>query len=97
GLNIAMALQAASDDPQERQAVRALYYASVVVRQSLASMMQSLLGVYGGEQFATGLKVMRRALADDIAACTSSVPTAQLRTLLQGLQSCGQLSGVLCN
>ena len=95
GLNIAMALHAASDDPQERQAVRALYYASVVVRQSLATMMQSLLGVYGGEQFAAGLNLMRRALADDIAASASSIPSAKLRTLLLGLQSCGQLGGVL--
>ncbi|TFY86924.1 YopN family type III secretion system gatekeeper subunit [Pseudomonas kairouanensis] len=95
GLNIALALQAASDDPQERQAMRALYYASVVVRQSLATMMQSLLGVYGGEQFAAGLNVMRRALADDIAAQASSIPSAKLRTLLLGLQSCGQLGSVL--
>ena len=97
GLNIAMALHVATDDPQERQAVRALYYATVVLRQSLATMMQSLLGVYGGEQFAAGLNVMRRALADDIAAQASSIPSAKLRTLLIGLQSCGQLGGALSN
>lgn len=95
GLNIAMTLQAASGDPQERQAVRALYYANVVVRQSLASMMQALLGMYGGERFADGLNIMRRALADDVAALASSIPTDRLRTLLLGLQSCGQLGGVL--
>ncbi|WP_348748614.1 TyeA family type III secretion system gatekeeper subunit [Pseudomonas rhodesiae] len=95
GLNIASALQAAGIDPQERQALRTLYYASVVARQSLATMMQALLGVYGGERFHDGLKIMRKALADDIAALVSSSPTAVLRTLLLGLQSCGQLSGVL--
>ncbi|MGH8450511.1 TyeA family type III secretion system gatekeeper subunit [Pseudomonas sp.] len=95
GLNIAVALQAACVDPQERQALRTLYYASVVTRQSLATMMQALLGVYGGERFADGLKVMRKALADDIAASVSSLPTPLLRTLLLGLQSCGQLSAVL--
>ncbi|MBB4815681.1 MULTISPECIES: TyeA family type III secretion system gatekeeper subunit [Pseudomonas] len=95
GLNIASALQTASIDPQERQALRTLYYASVVARQSLATMMQALLGVYGGERFHDGLKIMRKALADDIAALVSSSPTAVLRTLLLGLQSCGQLSGVL--
>ncbi|MBN2990747.1 type III secretion system gatekeeper subunit SctW [Pseudomonas cedrina subsp. fulgida] len=95
GLNIALALQAASVDPQERQALRMLYYASVVTRQSLATMMQALLGVYGGERFGDGLKVMRKALADDIAAKVSSMPTPLLRSLLLGLQSCGQLSGVL--
>lgn len=97
GLNIALALQRASDDPHERQALRTLYYASVVTRQSLATMMQALLGVYGSEQFSRGLQMMRKALADDIAALVSSVPTALLRTLLIGLQSCGQLSGVLTN
>lgn len=97
GLNIAMALHVATDDPQERQAVRTLYYATVVLRQSLATMMQSLLGVYGGEQFAVGLNVMRRALADDIAAQASSIPSAKLRTLLVGLQSCAELGGALSN
>lgn len=95
GLNIALTLQAASVDPQERQALRTLYYASVVTRQSLTTMMQALLGVYGGERLADGLKVMRKALADDIAAKVSSLPTPLLRSLLLGLQSCGQLSGVL--
>lgn len=95
GLNIATALQSVAVDPHERQALRALYYASVVTRQSLATMMQALLGIYGGERFAEGLKVMRKALADDIAALVSSMPTPLLRTLLLGLQSCGQLSAVL--
>ena len=95
GLNIAVALQAACVDPNERQALRALYYTSVVTRQSLATMMQALLGVYGGEGFSTGLGIMRKALADDIAAMVSSMPTPLLRTLLLGLQSCGQLSAVL--
>jgi type III secretion protein W len=99
GLNIALALQSAGVDPQERQALRLLYYASVVTRQSLSTMMQALLGVYGGEQFHFGLNVMRKALADDLAAKVSSLPTPLLRTLLQGLRDCGQLSSVLagCN
>ena len=97
GLNIAMALQTAGGDPQERQALRALYYASVVTRQSLATMMQALLGVYGDDRFAHGLNVMSSALTADIAAHVSSVPTAMLRTLLVGLRSCGALSGVLCS
>lgn len=97
GLNIAQALQASSDDPSLRQAVRSVYYASVVARQSLASMMQALLGLFGGDEFGRGLKLMRRALADDIAAYCPSLPTAQLRTLLLGLSSCGQLGSVLAS
>ncbi|WP_010177053.1 type III secretion system gatekeeper subunit SctW [Pseudomonas sp. PAMC 25886] len=95
GLNIALALQASSDDPNLRQAVRHVYYASVVARQSLAGMMNALLGLFGGNEFGHGLKLMRRALADDIAAHSPSLPTAQLRTLLMGLRSCGQLGSVL--
>ncbi|RQO44044.1 HrpJ domain-containing protein [Pseudomonas sp. KBW05] len=95
GLNTAGALLASAIDPQERQALRTLYYTNVVTRQSLATMMHSLLGLYGGERFAEGLNVMRKALADDIAAKVSSMPTPLLRTLLLGLKSCGQLGGVL--
>ncbi|WP_095183761.1 TyeA family type III secretion system gatekeeper subunit [Pseudomonas sp. Irchel 3H9] len=95
GLNIATALQAAVADPHERQKLRQLYYASVVTRQSLATMMQALLGDYSGERFRDVLNAMRKALADDLAALVSSMPTPLLRTLLLGLQSCGQLSAVL--
>lgn len=95
GLNIAKALQAGGGDPQELQALRTLYYASVVSRQSLATIMQALLGVYGSERFAAGLLVMLKALSDDIAAHVSSIPTARLQTLLRGLQSCEQLTGCL--
>ncbi|NIL20231.1 type III secretion system gatekeeper subunit SctW [Pseudomonas sp. AN3A02] len=97
GLNTALALQASSDDPQLRQAVRGVYYASVVTRQSLATMLQALLGLFGGDDFGLGLKLMRRALADDIAALTPSIASAKLLTLLVGLRGCDQLGGILCN
>lgn len=87
GLNIAAALQRATDDPQERQAIRTLYYASVVTRQSLSTMMHALLGMYGGERFVDGLNVMRRALADDVAAHAPSVPDVRLRALLRGCRA----------
>lgn len=96
GLNTAHSLLKGCQDPDLRQAVRQLYYASVVVRQSLALVMQSLLGLFGSEGFNNGLQLMRRALADDVAARSPSSPTVQLRTLLLGLQACGQLNGVLC-
>jgi len=97
GLNTALALQASSDDPQLRQAVRGVYYASVVNRQSLATLLQALLGLFGGEEFGQGLKLMRRALADDIAALTPSIASAKLLTLLVGLRGCDQLGGILSN
>lgn len=95
GLNTALALQASSDDPQLRQAVRGVYYASVVNRQSLAAMLQALLGLFGGDEIGQGLKLMRRALADDIAALTPSIASAKLLTLLVGLRGCDQLGGIL--
>lgn len=95
GLNTAAAFEEGCPNLQERMAVRMLYYESVVPHQSLPTMLQKLLDVYGVERFPEGLKVMQRALADDIAAKVSSSPNASLRTLLLGLQSCGQLSGVL--
>jgi len=97
GLNTALALQASSDDPELRQAVRGVYYASVVTRQSLATMLQALLGLFGGEDLGRGLKLMRRALADDIAALTPSITSTKLLTLLVGLRGCDQLGGTLSN
>lgn len=95
GLKIATALTQAGGDPQERQALRALYYSSVATRQSLVTMMQALLGVYGGDTFSARLSSMRKALADDIAVLVSAMTTPRLRTLLLALQSCGKLGSVL--
>lgn len=97
GLNIALALKQASADPQERQDVRALYYASVVVRQSLALMLQTLLKMYGPTDFSRGVGLMTQALNGDIAAHTQSVPTEKLRLLLKGLGECRELRSVLGN
>lgn len=95
GMNIAEALRASGGDPQLRQAVRRLYYDTVVLKQSLPTMMQALLGLFGEAAFVSGLDMMRRALADDIAAHSPSRPTALLRTLLIGLAASTQLSSVL--
>ncbi|MFB4392050.1 MULTISPECIES: type III secretion system gatekeeper subunit SctW [unclassified Pseudomonas] len=95
GMNIAEALRAAGGDPQLRQAVRRLYYDTVVLKQSLPTMMQALLGLFGDAAFVSGLDMMRRALADDIAAQTPSSPTAKLRVLLIGLAASTQLGSVL--
>lgn len=95
GMNIAEALRAAGGDPELRQAVRRLYYDTVVLKQSLPTMMQALLGLFGENAFVSGLDMMRRALADDIAAQTPSSPTAKLRVLLIGLAASTQLGSVL--
>ncbi|WP_338500240.1 TyeA family type III secretion system gatekeeper subunit [Pseudomonas trivialis] len=97
GLAFAGALLKAGGDPQERQALRTLYYASIATRQSLATIMQALLGEYGGDTFSARLGNMRKALADDIATLVSAMTTSRLRTLLLALQSCGQLGTVLAS
>ena len=93
GLNIA--LTTAAGDAALRQAVRTLYYSSVVLKQSLVSIIQAALELFDEEGVDDGLRMMRRALADDMAACRPSVPTIKLRTLLTGLQGCTQLSSIL--
>ena len=81
GMNIARGLSTISDDASLRQAVRTLYYANVVRRQSPAIIMQALLGMFGDKGFSVGLKMMSRALADDMAAQRPSLPTNKLRKL----------------
>ncbi|MHA6494932.1 type III secretion system gatekeeper subunit SctW [Pseudomonas borbori] len=95
GMNIAEALLATGGDPALRQAVRQLYYNTVVLKQSLPGMMQALLGLFGEQDFDSGLQTMRRALADDIAAENPSRPSGKLRTLLLGLNASSHLGSVL--
>lgn len=95
GLNIAGALRLAGGDPALRQAVRQLYYDTVVLKQSLPGMLQALLGLFGEARFDEGLATLRLALADDIAAERPSRPTPRLRILLRGLGLSGQLGAVL--
>ena len=95
GLNIALALKTAAGDAALRQAIRRVYYSSVVLKQSLVSITQALLELYGEEGVNDGLRMMGRALADDLAAHRPSVSTIKLRTLLIGLQGCTQLSSIL--
>lgn len=97
GVNIALALKTADGDAALRQAVRVLYYSSVVMKPSLVSITQALLGLFGEEGISTGLSMMGRALADDLAAYRPSVPTIKLRALLLGLQGCSQLGSALSN
>jgi len=95
GMNIALALKTADGDAALRQAVRVLYYSSVVMKQSLVNITQALLGLFGEEGISAGLGMMGRALADDLAAYRPSVPTIKLRALLLGLHSCSQLGSAL--
>jgi len=95
GLNTAQALKEAKGDPAQRQAVREAYYANVLGEQSVANILQALLDVFAEDDLVAGVRMMCRALADDMAAQRPSQPTSRLHTLLLGLQGCRQLSSVL--
>ncbi|AZE56869.1 hypothetical protein C4K03_4731 [Pseudomonas synxantha] len=95
GLNICAALVAGIDDPNLRQAVRRLYYDKIVLKQSLRELVQQMLGMFSIEYFEHALTVLRRALADDIAAETPSRPTQKLCALLTGLKTAGELSNLM--
>ncbi|WP_122928677.1 type III secretion system gatekeeper subunit SctW, partial [Pseudomonas viridiflava] len=74
GLNTASAIALFSSDPQQRSAMRLLYYKAIVGQQPLASLLESLLERFNEDQFARGLRTLQRALADDIAALAPSIP-----------------------
>ncbi|MBT2298534.1 type III secretion system gatekeeper subunit SctW [Pseudomonas fluorescens] len=99
GFNTAGAIALFSRDPEQRAAMRQLYYKAVVGQQSLASLLEALLERFSEEQFTRGLRTLQRALADDFAALAPSLPGAVLGSMLRGLGSCGQLSNLLhtCN
>jgi len=95
GLNTASAIALFSSDPQQRSAMRLLYYKAIVGQQPLASLLESLLERFNEDQFARGLRTLQRALADDIAALAPSIPGAALRAMLRGLGASGQLNNLI--
>ncbi|MDI2591001.1 type III secretion system gatekeeper subunit SctW [Pseudomonas sp. N3-W] len=95
GFNTASAIALFSQDPQQRAAMRQLYYKAIVGQQPLATLLEALLERFSEEQFARGLRTLQRALADDIAALSPSLPSGVLATMLRGLGSCGQLNNLL--
>ncbi|QXI31267.1 type III secretion system gatekeeper subunit SctW [Pseudomonas vanderleydeniana] len=95
GFNTAGAIALFSQDPQHRTAMRQLYYSAIVGQQPLASLLEGLLERFSEEQFGRGLRTLQRALADDIAALSPSLPGGVLGSMLRGLGSCGQLNNLL--
>lgn len=95
GINTASAIALFSSDPQQRSALRNLYYQAIVGQEPLASLMEGLLARLGPKRFYRGLRTLQRALSEDIAALESSLPKAVLRSLLWNLSACGCLSSLL--
>ncbi|AZC84001.1 type III secretion system gatekeeper subunit SctW [Pseudomonas chlororaphis] len=95
GFNTARAIALFSRDPQQRAAMRQLYYRTIVDQKPLASLLEALLEHFSEEQIIRGLHTLQRALADDIAALSPSIPSGVLSSMLSGLSSCGQLNNLL--
>ncbi|MCO8169111.1 type III secretion system gatekeeper subunit SctW [Pseudomonas sp. 21LCFQ02] len=95
GLNTASAIALFSSDPEQRSAMRQLYYAAIVAQQPLAALLEALLERFNEEQFTRGLRTLQRALADDIAALAPSIPGPVLRSMLRGLGAGGQINNLL--
>ncbi|MFJ4192613.1 type III secretion system gatekeeper subunit SctW [Pseudomonas sp. NPDC089534] len=95
GFNTAGAIALFTRDPQQRAAMRQLYYKAIVGQQPLANLLEGLLEQFSEEQFGRGLRTLQRALADDIAALSPSLPGGVLGSMLRGLGSCGRLNSLL--
>lgn len=95
GLNIAGAIAELTDNPQQKQSLRNIYYNSIVHQQSAMAMVDLLLEHFAPQGFTTGLRTLQRALADDIAALASSIGTGALRHIQTGLFEAGQVNHTL--
>ncbi|AWO77470.1 TyeA family type III secretion system gatekeeper subunit [Serratia marcescens] len=95
GLNTASAIAGFSTDPGQKQAMRQLYYRTIVHLQSGNAMLEAMLGQFGSTHITQGLRTLQRALADDIAARNSSIPKRALQTIRSSLQDAGNISQTL--
>ncbi|MGG8125631.1 type III secretion system gatekeeper subunit SctW [Klebsiella aerogenes] len=95
GLNTASAIASFSTDPTQKQAMRQLYYQTIVHLQSGNAMLDALLNSFGSVHFNQGLRTLQRALSDDLAARSSSIPRRALQKILASLQDAGNLSQTL--
>ncbi|AMG56672.1 type III secretion system gatekeeper subunit SctW [Pantoea vagans] len=95
GLNTASAIATFSTDPKQKQAMRQLYYKTIVHLQSGHAMLDALLNSVGSVHFRQGLRTLQRALSDDIAAHSSSIPRGALQKIIASLQDAGNISQTL--
>ncbi|WP_323169450.1 type III secretion system gatekeeper subunit SctW [Pantoea agglomerans] len=95
GLNTASAIASFSTDPTQKQAMRQLYYQTIVHLQSGNAMLDALLNSFGSVHFNQGLRTLQRALSDDLAARSSSIPRRALQKILASLQDAGNISQTL--
>ncbi|WP_038904208.1 type III secretion system gatekeeper subunit SctW [Dickeya zeae] len=95
GLNTAAAISLFSTDPNQKQALRELYYQRIVHHQSPAALLDALLERFDAQHFAAGLRTLQRALAADIASLAPSISKPVLSRMLSNLNDSRQLSHTL--
>lgn len=95
GHNTAPAIATFSTHPERKMAMRQLYYSVVIGQQSADVIFDTLLEKFGYEQFESAIHTLQRALADDIAAFSSSTSRTALRTILSGLDDTRAITNTL--
>lgn len=99
GINTARAFGRAGNDPKRRKDMRNLYYAGVIMEQTVLGMINVLLGQCenqeGRDRFGDALTDMKAAIADDLAALRPSTSTVHLRTLMKGMSTAQHLTDLL--
>ncbi|MEQ9919680.1 type III secretion system gatekeeper subunit SctW [Pectobacterium brasiliense] len=95
GLNTATAIALFSTQPEQKQAMRDLYYQKIVHQQSASALLDSLLERFDAATFSIGLRTLQRALAADIASLTPSISKAVLSKMLSNLNDSRHLSHTL--
>ncbi|RYC37735.1 type III secretion system gatekeeper subunit SctW [Pectobacterium zantedeschiae] len=95
GLNTATAIALFSTQPEQKQAMRDLYYQKIVHQQSASALLDSLLERFDAATFSIGLRTLQRALAADIASLTPSISKTVLSKMLSNLNDSRHLSHTL--
>lgn len=95
GINTAEALALFSQEPQQRQSMRQLYYRSIVGQASLVATFDALLSQFDERHFGQGIHTLMRAMSDDLSSAFPSLPPSQLRMLLRDLTASQQLTNIL--
>ncbi|MDW6001960.1 type III secretion system gatekeeper subunit SctW [Vibrio mangrovi] len=95
GINTAEALALFTQDPQQRQNMRSLYYQNIVGQGSLAAIFDALLSQFDEAHFSQGVHTLIRAMTDDLSSQFPSLPSGQLRAMLRDLTASQQLTGIL--
>ena len=97
GCNTAVAIATFTTHPEQKMAMRQLYYSVVIEQQSAELIFDSLLEQFGFAEFEPAMRTLQRALSDDIAAFSSSVSRKALRHILSGLDDTRAITHTLAS